>query len=68
VAADESKTHVVHLIDDRTGVRTDATYQRVGEVVLLKSITFAHADEVTSAHLLKFPWSFAKAEAESALR
>ncbi len=68
VAAAESRTHVVHLIDDGTGVRTDATYQRAGDAVLLKSITFSHADEVTPARLTHFPWAFAKAEAETALR
>jgi len=68
VAAAESRSHVVQLIDDDTGVHTDATYQRVGEAVLLKSITFSHADGVTATHLAKFPFAFAKAEAERALR
>jgi hypothetical protein len=46
----------------------DATYERAGDAVLLDSITFSHADEVTPAGLTYFPCSFAEAEAESALR
>lgn len=59
-------TYVVHLIDDPSGTRTDATFERAGDAVRLRSVVYGHAVELPNP-LPRFPYNLAKAEAEKAL-
>ena len=39
-------TTVVHLIDDPSGTRMDATFERTGDAVRLRSVAYSHAVEL----------------------
>ena len=59
-------TTVVHLVDDPSRTTMDATFERAGAAVRLKSVTYGHAVEVPNP-LPNFPYNLAKSEAEKAL-
>ena len=59
-------TTVVHLTDDPSDVRMDATFERAGAAVRLKSVVYSHAVELGNP-LPRFPYNLAKSEAEKAL-
>ena len=59
-------TTVVHIIDESSGTTMDATFERAGAAVRLRSVTYGHAMELPNP-LPKFPYNLAKSEAEKAL-
>ena len=59
-------TDVVKIIDDPSGVAMTATFERVGDAVRLKTVTYSHPVELPST-LPHFPYDLAKSEAEKAL-
>jgi len=59
-------TTVVKIVDDSSRTTMDATFERVGTAVRLRSVTYGHAVELPNP-LPRFPYSLATSEAEKAL-
>ena len=60
-------TTVIRIIDDTSGTTMDATFERAGAAVRLRSVAYGHTIELPNP-LPRFPYNLAASEAEKALR
>ena len=61
IESSAAPTTVVHLIADPSSTRMDATFERTGNAVRLRSVACSHAVELPKP-LLTFPYHLAEAE------